>query len=449
MMKSFKIKPFYEEILKVDDLETLIDQDITPDYINHTYEDLNEIYGVTQYATDVTISVSEQTIKNIADNLSERTGIQFQYVNSKKLNFASKIQGNTVTINLAKATLDSPIHEVLHPFIEVIKKTNISLYNRLIRELQDSELGQKIIPEITERYKYYTDEDGNKIKSDKTLRPESEILEEALVTAIGRLAVSDSELHGDYNKTYQNNNKLVQAIKSLFKKLKEWFKSILPKKTIIVTDLSGNTTMKDIAAMMNLDNSIGVRTPNNKVSKLNIAEWNLVRTDNFKEWFGDWETAVQEYQDGKYKTIEGALRAHNVSMVFDKNLLEPKKIEYVLGDVDDSDALFIEFTDNKEKRPGESTINLFLNIRDSENIKDNVYTVTDSTQVRSSDVNKKYDVISDDIYFMLDPELKKHYRDSIDTNSKLTDEQKTVINKAADLLFKHQKNVELLTQQHV
>ena len=51
--------------------------------------------------------------------------------------------------------------------------------------------------------------------------------------------------------------------------------------------------------------------PNGKPSNLTPEQYKLVRTPEFKAWFGDWEKA---YETGNY---------HNVSKVIDEQTKEP------------------------------------------------------------------------------------------------------------------------------
>lgn len=53
--------------------------------------------------------------------------------------------------------------------------------------------------------------------------------------------------------------------------------------------------------------------PNGKASKLTPEQWNLVRTSEFKHWFGDWEKA---YATGNYKGVSKGVDANGEPMVF-------------------------------------------------------------------------------------------------------------------------------------
>lgn len=68
---------------------------------------------------------SEKTIRDLAARISDRIGIPVQFESDRTKEYKGKIENNTAVINLAYATLDTPIHEILgHPIIRAIKKKN-------------------------------------------------------------------------------------------------------------------------------------------------------------------------------------------------------------------------------------------------------------------------------------------------------------------------------------
>ena len=65
---------------------------------------------------------SEKTIRNLAERLADRIGLYVRYESDKTKDYKGKLEGKFATINLAHATLDTPIHEILgHPIIRAIK----------------------------------------------------------------------------------------------------------------------------------------------------------------------------------------------------------------------------------------------------------------------------------------------------------------------------------------
>jgi hypothetical protein len=98
----------------------------------------------------------EKTIRDLSAKISDRIGIPYEIINRKDELFKGKIEKGyafretqvsvdgvifeydkpaTAIINLAYATLDTPVHEILgHPIIKAIKNNN-SLYKNLLKEL--------------------------------------------------------------------------------------------------------------------------------------------------------------------------------------------------------------------------------------------------------------------------------------------------------------------------
>lgn len=69
---------------------------------------------------------SEKTIRDLAARMSDRIGIEVRFISDRSEKFKGKLENNIAIINLAYATLDTPIHEILgHPIVRVLKnKTN-------------------------------------------------------------------------------------------------------------------------------------------------------------------------------------------------------------------------------------------------------------------------------------------------------------------------------------
>lgn len=79
-----------------------------------------------QQVSDKGILASEKTIRDLAARMSDRIGIPFQIISDRTQKFKGKIENNVAIINLAYATLDTPIHEILgHPIIRTIKNQTL------------------------------------------------------------------------------------------------------------------------------------------------------------------------------------------------------------------------------------------------------------------------------------------------------------------------------------
>ena len=72
-------------------------------------------------STEGTI-VSEKTIRDLAAKMANRIGMPIKFESDRKKEYKGKIESGVAYINLAYATLDTPIHEILgHPIIRAIK----------------------------------------------------------------------------------------------------------------------------------------------------------------------------------------------------------------------------------------------------------------------------------------------------------------------------------------
>lgn len=70
---------------------------------------------------------SEKAIRDLAARMSDRIGIPVKFESDRTKEYKGKIENNVAYVNLAYATLDTPIHEILgHPIIRAIKNTDIS-----------------------------------------------------------------------------------------------------------------------------------------------------------------------------------------------------------------------------------------------------------------------------------------------------------------------------------
>jgi hypothetical protein len=86
---------------------------------------------------------SEKTIRDLAARMSDRIGIPVRFETDINDKYKGKLEHGEAVINLAYATLDTPIHEILgHPIIRAIKNRkhfdgSIDRYNDAIVEFED------------------------------------------------------------------------------------------------------------------------------------------------------------------------------------------------------------------------------------------------------------------------------------------------------------------------
>ena len=182
---------------------TKSDEDSVNAVINDQYRDLQvgvtfildtAIVGIKQRPTfyneqdnapiipDINLS-PRSVIINIADKLDKYYGIKFIPITTRELSdlgvqdlSKSFILNNNIYVNTDLATLDSPIHEILHLLIGSVKFQNPALYSDLIK--------------IASQFGNY-----NKIAKLYPNRTQSDILEEVFVEEFGKYLVGNSQLN--------------------------------------------------------------------------------------------------------------------------------------------------------------------------------------------------------------------------------------------------------------
>jgi hypothetical protein len=106
-----------------------------------TLKDINEnptLYQITQNREQEAFVASEKTIRDLAARISDRIGIPYKIESDRTKQYKGKIENGTAYINLAYATLDTPIHEILgHPIVRALKNyRNSNLNNYIIDEIE-------------------------------------------------------------------------------------------------------------------------------------------------------------------------------------------------------------------------------------------------------------------------------------------------------------------------
>ena len=86
-------------------------------------EDNSKFQNISSENTEDRIA-SENTIRDLTARMSDRIGISYKIISDKTQKFRGKLENGIAIINLAYATLDTPIHEILgHPIIRAIKNS--------------------------------------------------------------------------------------------------------------------------------------------------------------------------------------------------------------------------------------------------------------------------------------------------------------------------------------
>tara|TARA_R110000796_G_scaffold43634_3_gene107181 strand:- start:25831 stop:41877 length:16047 start_codon:yes stop_codon:yes gene_type:complete len=286
---------------------------------------------VYQNVTDAPIEdyiASEKTIRDLSARLADRIGLDVRFEAGRDLGYKGKLEGNTAVINLAHATLDTPIHEILgHPIIRAIKNRALNsetstseLYNNLLEELSTSEKGKEVLDRIKKDYTVksnnidilsgtrVSDELYNSIESDEVLIEESDTLnratyEKRLGNKVYRIQKGEDANVGSAREfslpTYTleeqqeeaivellglmtaekldnvKDGKLISLLKRLLKEMKSYMKSLFAAKEVNIDSLPDNMTLGDLSDLLAYSNSkiilpgkeVTYTTPDNKTFK--------------------------------------------------------------------------------------------------------------------------------------------------------------------------------------
>lgn len=204
--------------------------------------------------------ISEAAFREIADRLSEKTGVEYAVVSPKEaLEILEKEHGlniselgftegnapafyhkNKIVMPSNYLTAESAFHEFSHPFVHAIMKENKALFTNLKRQLQSSTEGNKIIDTVKKNYPELIE--GHKL-TDKGW-------EEAIVTSLGKMA--DNKLNETKDKG------LISALKQMLKRLSEFLSKMFSKNGDVIKpfDLKATTTLQELASLLHTDTKI-------------------------------------------------------------------------------------------------------------------------------------------------------------------------------------------------
>ncbi len=263
-----------------------------------------------QLATSDEIIASEKTLRDIAARMSDRIGIPVRFISDRTQEFKGKLQdgyidkygslmdGTSAVVNLAYATLDTPIHEILgHPIIRAIKTLSNNklsqfekdklaeawegfskeeeitfkqqlasiptLYKNLLKELETGR-GKEVLDRVKRDYNIkglsqkikdnwdegFTEEEYIEQYPDS---PEiiryslEEQQEEAIVELLGMMTANKLDAVKD--------GKLISLLRRLLKEIKQFVKSLLKQREVEIDKLPDNMTIGDIADLLAYSNS--------------------------------------------------------------------------------------------------------------------------------------------------------------------------------------------------
>ena len=263
-------------------------------------------YQKNQTVSNDGIIASEKTIRDLSARMSDRIGIHIEFESDRSKNYKGKIENNIAYINLAYATLDTPIHEILaHPIIRAIKyskniggtitlkgldtstkKQELSqLYQNLLKELETGR-GKEVLDRIKRDYVYKDKQASSDIQNilnggatnfdfgfsengeTKTYNGKTYIYrvdnnrgawyeqvpytleeqqEEAIVELLGLMTAEKLDKVKD--------GKLISLLKRLLKEMKQFVRSLLNQKEVEIDKLPDNMTLGDLSDLLAYSNS--------------------------------------------------------------------------------------------------------------------------------------------------------------------------------------------------
>jgi len=240
------IYKFYEEnvanVLKKQGYNPKVVTDEYGNTWNEVKIDTKRDMGKVLFQKDAPTNVPTIELRSVAkvlDRLKEKFGVDYEFVNEPNADWKGKFENGRVYINSAKnITADTPFHEYFHPFISALKKDNKSLYNKLINELQSVQEGLDEIESIKTSPGYST-------------LSEEEVLDEALVSYLGKLSSKTLTDTGDVVES-----KTERVRQSILSQFTNWFRRTLNKLLgIKVKDLQLNYNLQDLADMVSMSDT--------------------------------------------------------------------------------------------------------------------------------------------------------------------------------------------------
>ena len=277
----------------------------------------NEVnYQKNQTVSNEGIIASEKTIRDLAAKIADRIGMKVAFESDRSKDYKGKIENNVAYVNLAYATLDTPIHEILgHPIIRAIKDRSKNqedssfnkLYENLLEELSTTQRGKEVFNRIKGDYIYKSAIDFNttEIKDGEltSTKEYSKVLEyvkkegffnedpfsigdftkertfsiegETYKTTVYKDGSSSISKLPKYTLEEQQeeaivellglmtaekldnvkDGKLISLLKRLLKEMKQFIRSLINQKEVEIDKLPDNMTLGDLSDLLAYSNS--------------------------------------------------------------------------------------------------------------------------------------------------------------------------------------------------
>jgi hypothetical protein len=170
---------------------------------------------------------SMQYLTTVGEMLSAKFGIPYKIVHSPNKQLKGFVDMSNpyspkIVINSAKATLDTPLHEFGHLFIQSIRLENKALYSNIIKEVSSSSEGKAELEQVKKYYQDYTYE---------------EQVEEVIVELLGKYAKNQLDPSTGIHK----------VIEKIWNTIVEFFERVI---NMQISQISPNTSLEMLAKLM-------------------------------------------------------------------------------------------------------------------------------------------------------------------------------------------------------
>jgi len=279
-----------------------------------TAEDLVNSKVAFQNVNSEGIIASEKTIRDLSARLADRIGIPIEFESDRTKMYKGKIESGMAYVNLAYATLDTPIHEILgHPIIRAIKNRNSitkeyiknarfgyeleglseTEIDKKIKELENQSKNQEILYQnlLKELETGKGKEVLDRIKRDYIVKSVPEIIkmefigidEDGYTYEVGTKIFETKKEALDYQKKQTKyysleeqqeeaivellglmtaekldnakDGKLISLLKRLLKEMKSFMRTLFNQKEIEIDKLPDNMTVGDLSDLLAYSNS--------------------------------------------------------------------------------------------------------------------------------------------------------------------------------------------------
>jgi hypothetical protein len=218
--------------------------------INAKYSVLEDPIVFTEGENSKILGSAE--LRALVEKLEDSTGVNVQFVNQEEAarmlddagsSYNNEIAfyiGNQIYFTSDRLTKEMVLHEFSHPIIRAIKTGNRDLFESLYSKVIATEEGKELLEQVKRKYTQGT----NKVFDENS----DAFKEEVIVFALSRAANNKTSESSETNEFKNWVEFVLYQMKKFFRSL---FKVIDPKRKISVENLDVNTSIDELARMLN------------------------------------------------------------------------------------------------------------------------------------------------------------------------------------------------------